>query len=69
MNYTSNWRRFIMHIQEERLITSGKFKDLQRANIKAAASMMITNYRLNDCVTEVRSHDEEGFHKNESHAS
>jgi len=38
--------------QEERLITSGKFKDLQRANIKAAAAMMLSNYRLNDCVTE-----------------
>jgi len=58
-----------MGVQEERLITSGKFKDLQRANIKAAASMMITNYRLNDCVTEVRAHDEEGFLENASHAS
>lgn len=36
--------------QETRLVTSGKFKDLQRANIKAAAKMMLRNYQFEDCV-------------------
>ena len=36
--------------QETRLVTTGKFKDLQRANIKAAAKMMLRNYQLDDCV-------------------
>jgi len=34
--------------QETRLIKSGKFKDLQRANVKLAVRFMIENYRLND---------------------
>ena len=34
--------------QETRLITTGKFKDIQRANVKLAVSMMVTNYRLSD---------------------
>lgn len=34
--------------QETRLIKSGKFKDLQRANVKLAVRFMIDNYRLND---------------------
>ena len=34
--------------QESRLIKSGKFKDLQRANVKLAVKFMIENYRLND---------------------
>ena len=34
--------------QETRLITSGQFKDIQRANIKLAIKFMIDNYRLND---------------------
>jgi len=38
--------------QEERLISTGKFKDLQRANVKSAASMLLKNYRLDDCVTQ-----------------
>jgi len=34
--------------QESRLITSGKFKDVQRANVKLAIKSMVVNYRLND---------------------
>ena len=34
--------------QEARLIKSGKFKDVQRANVKLAVKFMINNYRLND---------------------
>lgn len=34
--------------QEARLIKSGKFKDVQRANVKLAVRFMIQNYRLND---------------------
>lgn len=34
--------------QETRLITSGKFKDVQRANVKLAVKFMISNYRLSD---------------------
>lgn len=36
-------------MQEARLIKSGKFKDVQRANVKLAVKFMIQNYRLNDC--------------------
>lgn len=38
--------------QEERLISTGKFKDLERANVKSAASMLLKNYQLDDCVTQ-----------------
>jgi hypothetical protein len=34
--------------QETRLIKSGKFKDVQRANVKLAVKFMVDNYRLND---------------------
>lgn len=34
--------------QEVRLIKSGKFKDVQRANVKLAVKFMVTNYRLSD---------------------
>ena len=34
--------------QESRLIKSGKFKDVQRANVKLAVKFMLDNYRLND---------------------
>lgn len=34
--------------QEERLVTTGKFKDLQRNSIKMALNMMLDNYQLND---------------------
>mmetsp|Transcript_13860 Transcript_13860/g.38086 ORF Transcript_13860/g.38086 Transcript_13860/m.38086 type:complete len:248 (-) Transcript_13860:1060-1803(-) len=36
--------------QEKRLIKSGKFKDVQRANVKLAVKFMIQNYRLADSV-------------------
>mmetsp|Transcript_23010 Transcript_23010/g.64039 ORF Transcript_23010/g.64039 Transcript_23010/m.64039 type:complete len:270 (+) Transcript_23010:71-880(+) len=36
--------------QETRLIKSGKFKDIQRANIKLAVKFMVENYRLADTV-------------------
>lgn len=36
--------------QEQRLIKSGKFKDMQRANVKLAVKFMVQNYRLSDCV-------------------
>jgi len=34
--------------QETRLITTGKFKDVQRANVKLAVKFMLENYRLQD---------------------
>lgn len=34
--------------QESRLIKNGKFKDVQRANIKLAVRFMVQNYRLSD---------------------
>eukprot|EP00929_Paragymnodinium_shiwhaense_P039616 TRINITY_DN20800_c0_g1_i1.p1 TRINITY_DN20800_c0_g1~~TRINITY_DN20800_c0_g1_i1.p1 ORF type:complete len:334 (-),score=86.01 TRINITY_DN20800_c0_g1_i1:429-1310(-) len=34
--------------QEERLVTTGNFKDLQRNSIKMALNMMLDNYQLND---------------------
>ena len=34
--------------QESRLIKSGKFKDVQRANVKLAVRFMVENYRLAD---------------------
>lgn len=34
--------------QESRLISSGKFKDVQRANVKLAVKFMLENYRLAD---------------------
>jgi hypothetical protein len=36
--------------QERRLIKSGKFKDVQRANVKLAVKFMVQNYRLADCI-------------------
>jgi hypothetical protein len=36
--------------QESRLIKSGQFKDLQRANVKLAVRFMVENYRLADAV-------------------
>jgi len=35
-------------VQEERLVTTGKFKDLQRNSIRMALTMMMDNYRLGD---------------------
>ena len=34
--------------QETRLISTGKFKDVQRANVKLAVKFMLQNYRLSD---------------------
>jgi hypothetical protein len=34
--------------QEMRLIKSGKFKDVQRANVKLAVKFMVYNYKLSD---------------------
>jgi hypothetical protein len=34
--------------QEMRLIKTGKFKDIQRANVKLAVKFMVQNYRLGD---------------------
>jgi hypothetical protein len=36
--------------QERRLITTGKFKDKARQNVKLAVRFMIQNYELSDCV-------------------
>ncbi len=36
--------------QERRLIKSGKFKDMQRANVKLAVKFMVQNYNLSDSV-------------------
>ena len=36
--------------QEQRLIKTGKFKDIQRANVKLAIKFMVQNYRLADSI-------------------
>ncbi|KAI2509632.1 hypothetical protein MHU86_4752 [Fragilaria crotonensis] len=36
--------------QESRLIKTGKFKDVQRANVKLAIKFILNNYRLSDTV-------------------
>lgn len=36
--------------QESRLISTGKFKDIQRANVKLAIKFMINNYKLSDSI-------------------
>lgn len=41
--------------QEARLVTSGKFKDLQRANIKFAVAMLLRNYQITDCINEANA--------------
>lgn len=38
--------------QEARLIKTGKFKDVQRANVKLAVRFMLQNYRLNDAFVQ-----------------
>jgi hypothetical protein len=35
-------------VQESRLVTTGKFKDVQRANVKLACKFILNNYRLSD---------------------
>lgn len=37
-------------MQQERLVTSGKFKDVQRNSITMALNMMLNNYGLADQV-------------------
>ena len=46
-------------VQETRLIKSGKFKDIQRANIKLAVKFMIENYRLNDAFVAASTYVDE----------
>ena len=41
--------------QESRLIKTGKFKDIQRANVKLAVRFMLNNYRLSDNVVAAAS--------------
>ena len=36
--------------QERRLITTGKFQDVQRTNVKLAVGFIVANYRLGDAV-------------------
>jgi len=35
-------------VQQERLVSTGKFKDMQRNSIKMALNMMLNNYKLGD---------------------
>jgi hypothetical protein len=42
--------------QETRLISTGKFKDVQRANIKLAVKFMINNFKLSDSVIAASSY-------------
>lgn len=42
--------------QEARLIKNGKFKDVQRANVKLAVKFMVQNYRLNDAFVGASSY-------------
>ena len=35
-------------VQESRLVTTGKFKDVQRANVKLACKFILNNYRLSN---------------------
>merc|ERR1719382_1511562 len=37
-------------VQQERLVSTGKFKDMQRNNIRRALNMMTDNYKLADQV-------------------
>jgi hypothetical protein len=42
--------------QETRLISTGKFKDVQRANVKLAVKFMINNFKLSDSVIAASSY-------------
>ncbi|KAL7464678.1 hypothetical protein ACHAXS_005015 [Conticribra weissflogii] len=42
--------------QETRLISTGKFKDVQRANVKLAVKFMVINYRLSDSIIAASSY-------------
>eukprot|EP00547_Thalassionema_nitzschioides_P018172 CAMPEP_0194241654 /NCGR_PEP_ID=MMETSP0158-20130606/7454_1 /TAXON_ID=33649 /ORGANISM="Thalassionema nitzschioides, Strain L26-B" /LENGTH=235 /DNA_ID=CAMNT_0038976589 /DNA_START=22 /DNA_END=729 /DNA_ORIENTATION=- len=45
--------------QESRLITSGKFKDVQRANVKLAVKFIVNNYRLSDTIVQASAYIED----------
>ncbi|GKY94215.1 hypothetical protein MPSEU_000387300 [Mayamaea pseudoterrestris] len=45
--------------QESRLINSGKFKDVQRANVKLAVKFMLENYRLADQFVQASTYIED----------
>ena len=42
--------------QESRLISTGKFKDVQRANVKLAIKFIINNYKLSDSIIAASSY-------------
>lgn len=42
--------------QESRLISTGRFKDAQRANVKLAIKFIIGNYRLSDSIVAASSY-------------
>ena len=42
--------------QETRLISTGKFKDVQRANVKLAVKFMVNNYKLSDSIIAASSY-------------
>lgn len=42
--------------QEARLIKSGKFKDVQRANVKLAVKFMVENYKVGDAFVSASSY-------------
>ena len=42
--------------QESRLISTGKFKDVQRANVKLAIKFIIYNYKLSDSIIAASSY-------------
>lgn len=44
--------------QQERLVTTGKFKDVQRNNIRKAINMMLDNYRLGDQIVAASAYVE-----------
>jgi hypothetical protein len=46
--------------QEARLIKSGTFKDVQRANVKLAVKFMLENYRLADQFVQASTYIEDG---------
>eukprot|EP00435_Cladocopium_sp_Y103_P036351 s4281_g9.t1 len=43
-------------VQQERLVTTGKFKDVQRNSITMALNMMLDNYRLADQASQALLH-------------
>ena len=50
-------------LQESRLITTGKFKDVQRANIKLAIRFMVENYRLADSFVAASTYLDGGYQR------